>query len=397
MLSIDNIKKAAQQIQDELLLIRRYLHAHPELSFEEAHTATYLAALLTKWDISYEQGVGGHGIVGMIHGNKPSKKVVALRADMDALPIVEQNSCDYKSTNSGVMHACGHDVHMTCLLGAVKILNDHKQSFEGSIKFIFQPAEEKVPGGALKMIEAGVLENPKPDLIIGEHVYPDLEVGKVGFRSGKYMASNDEINLCIRGKGGHAAIPGQFDDTVLAASQIVVALQQLVSRRATASIPTVLSFGKFIAEGAYNVIPDEVKVYGTFRTFDESWRKKAHQMITDIAQHTAKAYGTECEVFIDHGYPYLVNDVKHTELAKRAAIEYLGRKNVIDLDVRMTAEDFARFSHLVPACFYRLGTANKRKGIKHKLHTPRFDVDERSIEIGSGLMAWIALGELHAS
>ncbi len=395
MLAIETIKKAASEFQDELLLIRQHLHAHPELSFEEEKTADYIASLLTQWDISYEQQVGGNGLVGMIRGEQPESKVVALRADMDALPIQEENEHFYQSTNPGVMHACGHDVHMSCLLGALKILNTYKNKFEGSIKFIFQPAEEKVPGGALKMIEAGVLENPAPDVIIGEHVYPDLEVGKVGFKSGNYMASNDEINLSIRGRGGHAAIPGQFDDTVLAASQIVVALQQIVSRQATPSIPTVLSFGRFMAEGAYNVIPNEVKVYGTFRTFDEAWRKKAHQLITDIAQQTARAYGTECEVFIDHGYPYLVNDKSTTQLAKEAAISYLGPDNVIDLDVRMTAEDFARFSQLKPSCFYRLGTANNDKGITAKLHTPLFDVDEKSLEIGSGLMAWIAIQQLN--
>lgn len=378
----------------ELLLIRRYLHAHPELSFAEENTAAYIASLLTQWDISYEQDIGGHGIVGTIRGRHPDKKVVALRADMDALPITEQNSCDYISTNQGVMHACGHDVHMTCLLGALKILNQHKEQFEGSIKFIFQPAEEKTPGGALAMINEGVLENPKPQVIIGEHVYPDLEAGLVGFKSGNYMASCDEINLCVKGKGGHGAIPGQFNDTVLAAAQIVVSLQQIVSRRAEPSIPTVVSFGKFIAEGSYNIIPNEVKIYGTFRTFSEEWRAQALQLITDIAQQTAKAYGTECDVFIDHGYPYLVNELQATEIAKKAAIDFLGEEYVVDLDLRMTAEDFSRYSQLIPACFYRLGTANTQKGITAKLHSSNFDVDEKSIETGVGVMTWIALEQL---
>lgn len=394
MSTIQQIKEDVRKEVPELIKTRRHLHANPELSFKEFKTAAYISDLLKKWGIPHETGVGGNGIVGIIRGKNPDSKVIALRADMDALPIIEQNKVEYKSMNNGVMHACGHDVHTTCLLGAAKILNQLKNEFEGSIKLIFQHAEEKLPGGAIQMIEAGVLKNPIPKAIIGQHVFPDLEVGKVGFRGGMYMASSDEINLYVRGKGGHAAMPEKHSDTVLAASQIIVALQQVVSRKASPQMPTVLSFGKIVADGAYNVIPDEVSIFGTFRTFDEEWRAEAHRNITLIAQSVAVAYGCECEVVIEKGYPFLVNDENVTRTATEAAIEFLGQENVIELNMRMTAEDFASYSQLVPACFYRLGTANAAKGINSALHTPTFDVDEKSIETGTGLMVWVALKQL---
>jgi len=378
----------------ELVDIRRYLHAHPELSFEEEKTAAYISERLTAWSIEHQTGVAGHGITGFIKGRNPEKKTVALRADIDALPITEKNDIPYRSLNHGVMHACGHDVHTTCLLGAIKILNERKSEFEGTIKFIFQPAEEKLPGGAIKMMEAGVLENPRVDAIFGQHVYPDLEVGKVGFRSGSYMASGDEIYLFIRGKGGHAAMPDEIDDTVLAMAEILVSLQTVVSRKSPPAIPTVLSFGYVRAEGATNVIPSEVMVRGTFRTFDETWRANAHQLIKEKAEAIALAHGCSCEVMINKGYPFLENDPEVTAIAKKAAEEYLGKENVVNLDIRMTAEDFARYARQVPACFYRLGTQNKEKGITSGLHTPQFEVDEKSLVTGTGLFIWESLQQL---
>lgn len=394
--TINKIKEEVKKEFPSLVETRRHLHANPELSFKEFKTASYISGLLEKWGIPHQTGVGGNGIVGMIKGKNPDKKTIALRADMDALPITELNQAEYKSLNTGVMHACGHDVHTTCLLGAAKILNRQKDEFEGSIKLIFQHAEEKLPGGALQMIEAGVLKNPKPASITGQHVFPDLEAGKVGFRSGMYMASSDEINLFIRGKGGHAAMPEKINDTVLAASQIIVALQQVVSRKSDPQLPTVLSFGKIVAGGAYNVIPDEVSVFGTFRTFNEKWRAEAHQIITNTAKSVANAFGCHCDVVIEKGYPFLVNDEKVTQAAREAAIEFLGKENVVELKMRMTAEDFASYSQKIPACFYRLGTANTKKGINSALHTPTFDVDEKSIETGTGLFAWIALKQLNS-
>ena len=390
----EEIRKQAASSASDWIAIRRHLHAHPELSFEEKNTADHISELLTEWGISHQRNVGGNGIVGLIEGTLPGKKVVALRADMDALPIVEQNECDYASRNEGVMHACGHDVHMTCLLGALQLLNDNRAHFGGSIKFLFQHAEETVPGGAIQMIEAGALENPKPDVIIGQHVFPELEAGKVGFRSGRYMASNDEVTIYVKGRGGHAAMPERFDDTVLASAHILIALQQIVSRKSNPQIPTVLSFGKVVTNGAMNVLPEKVSLHGTFRTFGEEWRKTAHQLITETAQSTAKAMGCEADVEIKKGYPFLVNDDETTEKARSAAKEYLGDEKVVELEMRMTAEDFSRYSHVMPATFYRLGTANASKGITSNLHTPTFDVDESSIELGAGLLAWIALKEL---
>jgi len=395
LINKQQIKAQVQNFFPELIKIRRELHANPELSFEEVNTAKFISNLLSDWGIEHQTGIGGNGIVGLIEGKNPSSKVIALRADMDALPINEQNQVEYKSANKGIMHACGHDVHMTCLLGTAKILNENKHAFEGSVKLIFQHAEEKVPGGAIQMIKAGALENPEPSAIFAQHVFPEIEAGKVGFRSGKYLASSDEINLYITGSGGHAAMPEKNDDTILATAQIIVALQRIVSRNSDPQTPSVLSFGQIITNGAMNVLPEEVSVHGTFRTYDEEWREKAHQQIRETAQYTAKAFGTECEVVIDKGYPFLINDKNLTEQARMAAIDFLGSENVEELKPRMTVEDFACYSHILPACFYRLGTANYNIGITSGLHTPTFNIDERSIETGTGLMIWIAINKLH--
>ena len=391
MIKRQQVKEQTSKWAGDLISIRRYLHAHSELSFKEENTAQYISSLLDEWGISYTKGIAGHGISGLIKGKNHHKKVVALRADIDALPIYEKNNISYKSKNKGIMHACGHDVHTTCLLGTIKFLNLNKDNFEGSVKFIFQPAEEKLPGGAIQMIKAGILKNPVPDVMIGQHVFPDLEVGKVGFRAGMYMASADEINLYIRGKGGHAAMPEKIDDTVLGMAEIISSLQKIVSRKAPPSVPTVLSFGKVVANGAHNVIPSEVIVQGTFRTFDEIWRKKAHYLISKMAKDVADSQGLECDVIIDKGYPFLKNDSLVTQVVRNAAEEYLGKDNVVELPIRMTAEDFASFAQLIPSAFYRLGTANKDKGIVNGLHTPNFNVDEKSIEIGTGLMIWNTL------
>ncbi len=385
------VKKEVSIIFDQLISIRRYLHEHPELSFHEENTAAYISGLLTDWQIPHKTNIGGHGIVGVIQGNNPESKVIAIRADMDALPINEETNLDYCSINDGVMHACGHDVHMTCLLGAVKILSENRDTFDGTIKFIFQPAEESLPGGAIKMIEDGVLENPAPELIIGQHVFPELEVGTVGVKSGVYMASSDEVNLTIKGRGGHAAIPSSFDDTILSASEIIVMIKEAVKEQSPTGFPTVLSFGKIIADGAFNVIPSEVKVIGTFRTFDESWRKKVHGLISSISEKVAQKHNTSCDVFINSGYPVLVNDANLTDSFKNTAADFIGKQHVNELEVRTTVEDFARYTQLIPGCFYRLGIANKEKGITSNLHSPTFNVDEKSIEIGTGLMIWNAL------
>jgi amidohydrolase len=387
------IKERAREFLPEMKDIRHHLHMHPELSTEEFNTAAFLAQKLIEYGIPFKPGVAGTGIIATIEGHYPGSRTIALRADMDALPIQEANDVGYRSLNAGVMHACGHDVHMTSLLGAARILHHLRSSFEGTIRIIFQPSEEKFPGGAIAMIHEGVLENPVPERILGQHVLPTLEAGKVGFKSGRYMASTDEIYLTVKGRGGHAATPELLIDPVLIASHIIVALQQVVSRATPPGIPTVLSFGRFIADGRTNIIPDEIKIDGTFRTFSEEWRAQAHEKITKLAQGLAGSMGGSCDVFIDKGYPFLVNDDKVTAESKQLAIEYLGADNVVDLDQRMTAEDFAYYSHIIPACFYRLGVKDAAWEQIRNLHTPIFDADESSLEIGMGLMAWIAVND----
>ncbi|MEZ4721131.1 MAG: M20 family metallopeptidase [Flavobacteriales bacterium] len=391
---IDQIKSKAREIHPNLIEVRRRLHRHPELSFQEFETSKFIQNYLHQLGVEF-QVMADTGIVAHIQGTEGGK-VVALRADMDALPIREENNCDYRSENDGVMHACGHDVHTTSLLGVAEILQNMRLEFKGIIKLIFQPGEEKLPGGASLMIKAGALENPKPKGILGQHVYPELEAGKVGFRAGKYMASADEIYLKVIGKGGHAALPDRNIDPVLIASHIVVALQQVVSRRSHPGMPTVLSFGRIIGEGATNVIPDVVNLAGTFRTFDEEWRMEAHSIIEKLASETAMAMGAKCEVDIRKGYPFVLNDEELTKRSMQSAIEFLGRENVIDLEMRMTGEDFSYYTQQMPGCFYRLGTKSGSNGKYHGLHTPTFDVDENCLETGCGLMTWLCLKELES-
>lgn len=388
------IQQRVVEIEKDLIATRRYLHAHPELSFQEEKTMAYVSEKLTELGISHKTNVGGYGIVGIIEGRNPAVKTIALRGDMDALPIMEKNEVEYASCNPGVMHACGHDVHTTNLLGAARLLNELKEHFEGTIKLIFQPAEERLPGGASIMIKDGVLENPKVETIVGQHVLPQMEAGKVGFRSGIYMASCDEIFITVKGNGGHGAQPNLTIDTVLVASHIVVALQQVVSRRANPIIPTVLSIGKIIGSGATNVIPGEVYMEGTLRTFDEAWRADAKQHIREIVEGIAKSMGAEVELRIEHGYPYLQNNEDLTSQSIEWAKEYMGEENVEILPIRMTAEDFSYYTQIVPACFYRLGTGNISKGITSSIHTPTFDIDEAALKAGAGLMAWLAYKQL---
>ena len=389
----DKISRLAQDIHAEVVGNRRHLHAHPELSFEEYETSAFVKSKLDELGISY-QNMADTGIVALITGSKPSDSVVALRADMDALPILEANDVPYRSTKEGIMHACGHDVHTSSLLGTAKILTKLKDEFAGTVKLIFQPAEERLPGGANLMIKEGVLENPKPQAVLGQHVMPLIESGKVGFRAGKYMASTDEIYVTVHGKGGHGAQPQQNIDPVLITSHIIIALQSIVSRVADPKIPSVLSFGKVTANGATNVIPNEVKLEGTFRTMDEEWRSKAHEKMKKMAEGIAEAMGGRCDFNIMRGYPFLINEEKLTASTRAYAEEYLGKENVLDLDIWMAAEDFAYFSQVADACFYRLGTGNEARGITSSVHTPTFDVDEDSLKLSTGLMTYIALKQL---
>lgn len=394
MPTVDQIKEQANQFFSSVLETRRHLHQYPELSFNEVETSKYLCSLLDKMGIEYTTGHVKTGIIALIKGKNPDKKVIMLRADMDALPIEEKNNVPYVSKTPGVMHACGHDVHSASVIGAAHILNAYKHEFEGTVKLIFQPGEEVLPGGASLMIKEGVLKNPEVNVAIAQHVHPSMEVGKVGFRSGMYMASTDEIYLTITGKGGHAAMPADYNNPLLIAAEVLLELNKKFPNNAQSEIPTVLAFGKIEGAGATNVIPEKVEIQGTFRTMDEKWRSEAHQIITKTVQEVCDRNRAKGDLNILRGYPFLVNDSAVTETCRKAAVEYLGKENVEELPLRMTAEDFAYFSQVLPACFYRLGTGNRAKGITSGVHTPTFDIDEEALRVGSGLMAWLALEQL---
>ena len=389
---ISEIKKLASKFFPEVIQIRRHIHANPELSFEEKETSAFICEKLKEKGIQFESNWGGYGVVVLINSSLPGvTRTVALRADIDALPILEENKVSYKSKNEGKMHACGHDVHTASMLGTVFILNELKNNLPANYKIIFQPAEEKLPGGASILIKEGVLKNPAPQSIVGQHVHPPLEVGKVGFRKGLYMASADEILVTIKGKGGHAALPQGNVDPIYIASSMIMNLQQIVSRKANPIIPTVLSFGKINSVGgATNIIPDTVKLEGTFRTMDETWRREAHIIMKEIAESTANSMGGKCDFQIIKGYPCLINDDDLTSQCQKASEEYLGQENVVELPMRLTSEDFSFYSQEIPACFYRLGTRNVQKGITSSVHTPTFNVDEDCLKISTGLTAYIA-------
>ena len=390
----EKIKYLSREYLQEIVNIRRHLHAHPELSMQEFQTSAFVVHKLQEFGIPYKDGIAKTGVVALIRGNNPDSKVVGLRADMDALPITEENDVGYKSTNPGVMHACGHDVHTAALLGVAKILNELKYEFTGTVKLIFQPSEETYPGGAIMMINEGVLDDPKVDVMIGQHVYPLLDAGVVGLKPGKYMASTDELFFTVKGRGGHGATPDLNIDPVVISAHIILALQSIPSRFASPVMPTVVSIGKVIANGKTNVIPNEVKMEGIVRTFDDTWRKRIHELIIEISGSIAKSMGGECDLFIDKGYPALVNDDELTHRITDYAKDFLGEDLVVNLNQRMTAEDFAYFAQKVPGCFYRLGIRNEEKGITSNLHSSTFDVDEKSLETGMGLMAWLAYKEV---
>ena len=382
----DKIKALARQYAPEFIEVRHHLHAHPELSYQEYETSKFVQQRLTELGIPFEVKATT-GVVGLIKGKNPDSRIIALRADMDALPIQEANDIPYKSKNDGVMHACGHDVHTTCLLGAAKILTALSHEWEGTVKLVFQPGEEKNPGGASLMIKDGVLENPKPQAILALHVNTILEVGQLSFRGGKVMASADELYFTIKGKGGHAASPQLIVDPILISSHLIVALQQLISRNNNPFNPSVLSITAFNGGNTTNVIPNEVKLMGTFRAMDETWRFKAHDLLRKLTHDLVQSMGGEADLHIDVGYPCVMNNERLTADAMALAATYMGNENVSETELRMGAEDFGYYAQEIPACFFRLGTMNKAKGITAGVHTPVFNIDESAIEIGMGIMA----------
>jgi amidohydrolase len=391
MIPVSKIRLLSKEIYPNLKEVREQLHTYPELSFEEYKTSAFIKMKLKQWGIDFFDGIVDTGIVAIIEGNKDKDNVVAIRADMDALPIIEANDVEYKSKNIGVMHACGHDVHTTSLLGAIYILHHTRDQWSGTVRCIFQPGEETVPGGAQQMIKAGALGKPLPKAIIALHVEPKLNVGSFGFKKGLYMASADEIHIDVLGDGGHAANPHLHVDTVNIAAHLLVELQTITSRFAPPTVPTVLSFGKIDGPGATNVFPQKVTIAGTFRTFSEEWRKQAHQKIIDIANGLALAYKTDIIVDIRNGYPALKNDKPITEFLYKKAEDLYGDKNVEKLKTRLSAEDFSFFADKIPACFYRLGVRNEEKGITFPVHHPQFDADEKAVMYGAESLAYFAL------
>jgi amidohydrolase len=400
MISAEQIRSLSQKYFSKVLEVRRHLHKFPELSFHEYETSAYIQEQLKEAGIGFTSGHVKTGIIALIRGKNPGKKTILLRGDMDALPIDEKNETEYRSCNKGVMHACGHDVHTACVLGTALILNELKNEWEGTVKIMFQPGEEVLPGGANLMIKEGVLENPKVDKALALHVFPSMETGRAGFKAGMYMASTDELYLTVNGKGGHAAMSGEYVNPLLIASEILLEINKkfmtpgALKGTKGENIPTVVAFGKINGKGATNVIPDKVELEGTFRTMNEEWRNEAHERLKKIVEEISSKYKIPPELRIEKGYPFLVNDESFTNASIRAAREYLGKENVEELPLRMTAEDFAFITQKVPSCFFRLGTGNKSKGITSGVHTATFDIDEKALETGVGILSWLTLSEL---
>ncbi len=384
-----HIRERSTALFDKVRGYREHLHANPELSYQEHETMKFVSEALTKIGIEHTTGVGDTGIVALIRGSHhaPDMPCFGLRADLDALPIQEENEVPYKSTKDGIMHACGHDVHTSVLLGAAEILFELKDKLPQPVKLIFQPGEEKNPGGATLMIRDGVLQNPKVERMAALHVFPDMEVGNVGFKEGIYMASCDEIYITINGKGGHGATPHQCIDPIMIGVNILQTLQQIVSRKCDPKIPCVLSFGHFEALGATNVIPSKAYLKGTFRTMNEPWRAEALELIKFTAEAIAQASGGTADVTISKGYPYLENDPETTQRMREIAKAFLGEEQVHELPIRLTAEDFSYYSQEVPVCFFRLGVRNEVEGIVFSVHHPRFDIDQKSLKFGMQMMA----------
>ncbi len=388
---IASVKHLAEHLFTEIQTIRQHLHQYPELSYQEFQTSAFIQSVLKKWNIDFVAPVAGTGIVVTLKGKKTSTRCIALRADIDALPIQEENDVPYASKNKNVMHACGHDAHTSCLLGAIKILDTLKEEWGGTIKCLFQPGEEKNPGGASLMIQEGVLKNPDVQSILALHVHTTLDVGKFSFRGGKCMASADEIYITIKSKGGHAAAPHLTTDTILVASHLVVALQQVVSRNNDPFNPSVLTISSIQGGNTTNVIPSEVKLMGTFRAMDETWRKIGHEKITQIVTHTAKSMNAEIDLWIDVGYPMVYNNEELTKEARHLAENFIGAEHCSETELRMGAEDFGYYSQLVKACFFRLGVRPTNAKNISPVHTPTFNIDEHALQHGMAMMAWLGM------
>lgn len=378
----------SEQIFDDVVNFRRHLHQYPELSFQEYKTSQFIEEILLQHNISYKK-VAGTGIIALI--GKSSKKCIAIRADIDALPIQEKNTCPYASRHDNIMHACGHDVHTASALGSAIILKQLENQLNGCVKILFQPGEEVLPGGATLMIKEKALSQPKVNAILAQHVFPDLEAGKLGFREGPYMASTDEIYITVKGKGGHGAMPHRANNPIQVAALLISKITGDYSLKKMQEENVVLSFGKIIANGATNVIPEKVEIAGTMRTLNQNKREKLYQYLQKIVTQFSQKHRIKIDLNIVKGYPPLINTPHTTKYFKQLAIELLGKKNVVELPVRMTADDFAYYLEKIPGTYYRLGTGNKKKGIIHNVHTPYFDVDEKSLYYGVASMSWFVV------
>ncbi len=390
---IDQIKKLSNEFYQQVVAFRHHMHQFPELSFQEFDTTAFIKKELQNAGITVEKPLLETGVTALISGKNPDSKCVAIRADIDALPIQEENTLPYKSKREGLMHACGHDIHSASVFGTALILQHLNDEFEGSVKVIFQPGEEKLPGGANLLIEKGVLNQPKVQSIFGQHVFNDLPVGQVGFRSGLYMASADEFHIEIIGKGGHAALAESIQDPIEAMNHLLIRLRKIIHDN-TGEIPSVIAFGDIQAKGATNVIPNTVHIKGTFRTMDEEWRAKAHELLLRETEQVADEFGVSIDLGLMKGYPFLNNEEKLTVQSMQYAKEYLGEENVIDLPLRMTSEDFAFYTHFVPGCFYRLGTSNSAFDLSSPVHTSTFYANDLCLKTGMGLMAYLVTKEL---
>lgn len=386
------IRQHSETLFEKVKGYREHMHRFPELSYAEFNTMNFVAEQLQQLGIPYQKEVAGTGVLAIIRSSKHQEtdSCIGLRSELDALPIIEQNTCDYKSTVEGVMHACGHDVHTAILLGTAEILFQNRELLKHPIKLFFQPGEEKNPGGASLMIAAGALHNPPVHEMLALHVFPEMEVGKVGFRSGLYMASCDEIYLTIHGKGGHGATPHQTIDPILIGAQLLTGLQQIVSRKCDPKIPCVLSFGHFEALGATNVIPEKAVLKGTFRTMDETWRAEALELISTFVHSTCAQFGATASLEISKGYPFLENDPELTNRMKEKAQDYFGGDQVEELPIRLTSEDFSFYAQEIPVCFFRLGVRNEDKGIVYGVHHPKFDIDSKALLVGMQAMCLAA-------
>ncbi len=389
------IKKHSEDLFVQIKDFRRYFHANPEISFQEKQTSAFIAKILRDNSIPAYDGIGGTGVIGIIEGQREGK-TIGIRAELDALPIAESTSLDFSSTKNGLMHACGHDIHMASLLGTALIVNKLKDKLNGKVLLVFEPGEELIPGGALQIINSNIFQQNKPDVMLAFHVLPELVSGKAGFHEGQYMASADEVYITVKGKGGHAALPKTTINPIIISSKLLLNLKDFIDNETPPQIPSILSFGKLQANGATNVIPNEVFIEGTFRTMDEDWRHKAHSRIEEISNKTCQDYGGNCEIEIRNGYPSVYNNPNLTRCTKNIAEQYLGSSNVIDLEQRMTADDFAYFSQKVPSVFFRMGTGFEDSR-SYQLHSSLFVANEETLKHSMGLLAWVSfnlLGQL---